>query len=225
MTPLLSALLVVGVIAAAVLIFISRNRGGGLKGWNPGGSEPTLSPSGKDKQLDMFTSTGQFDEFGVGRKRRIAPSIEGAPGPGAAPAGPPQKIIALLIAERDGTHIYGQRIHTALQQQGLQYGAKQIYHRLAGGEPVFSVASLLKPGLLDPAQASSFSTPGLSMFLTLPGPVPPMTAWSDMLSAAQGLAKALNAELYDMRRKPLTADVLLKLEHEVEDWARKHPMS
>ncbi|MGL1386224.1 cell division protein ZipA C-terminal FtsZ-binding domain-containing protein, partial [Vibrio parahaemolyticus] len=91
-------------------------------------------------------------------------------------------------AEREGTHIFGPRIHAALRANGLQYGDKQIYHRLAEGEPVYSVASLLKPGFLDPAQEKTFSTPGLSIFLVLPGPLPAMTAFREMAKVAQALA-------------------------------------
>ena len=228
MTPLQWALLVVGVGAAVAVWWVSRRRGNGLRDWQPGGGgEPTLGLPRRaaEAQLDMFNSTGQFDEFGVGKPRKVAPRLDGAPTASEAATRPPvqQKIVALLIAERDGTHINGPKIHAALKAQGLAFGDKQIYHRLAGGEPVFSVASLLKPGYLDPAEATGFSTPGLSMFLVLPGPLPPVTAFREMLQTAHALAQALNAEVYDMRRKPLTPEALLKLEHDVEHWARQHP--
>jgi cell division protein ZipA len=226
MTPLQWALLIVGIGAAVAVWWVSRRKGDGLRDWQAGGGEPTLGTPRRasDGQLDMFSSTGQFDEFGVGKPRKVAPRLGDAPTASESARNPvPQKIVALLIAERDGTHINGPKIHAALQAQGLEYGDKQIYHRLAGGEPVFSVASLLKPGYLDPASAAGFSTPGLSMFLVLPGPLPPVTAFRDMLSTANALAQALNAEVYDMRRKLLTPEALLKLEHDVEHWARQHP--
>ncbi|MDP3859028.1 MAG: cell division protein ZipA C-terminal FtsZ-binding domain-containing protein [Stagnimonas sp.] len=227
MTPLQWALLIVGIGAAVAVWWASRRKGDGLRGWQAGGGgEPALGLPRRatDAQLDMFSSTGQFDEFGVGRPRKVAPRLGDAPTASQAARNPvQQKIVALLIAERDGTHINGPKIHAALKAQGLEFGDKHIYHRLAGGEPVFSVASLLKPGYLDPSVAAGFSTPGLSMFMVLPGPVPPVTAFREMMQAAQGLAQALNAEVYDMRRKPLTPESLLKLEHDVEHWARQHP--
>jgi len=229
MTPLQWALLIVGIGAAVAVWWASRRKGDGLRGWQAGGvEEPSLGMPRKASaaQLDMFSATGQFDEFGVGKPRKVAPRLGDAPTASQAARNPvQQKIIALLIAERDGTHINGPKIHAALNAQGLEYGDKHIYHRLAGGDPVFSVASLLKPGYLDPAIAAGFSTPGLSLFLVLPGPLPPVTAFRDMLSTANALAQALNAEVYDMRRKPLTPEALLKLEHDVEHWARQHPMS
>ncbi len=223
MTPLNWAVLIVG-LGAAVIVWWVTKRGRDTRGeW----VEPTLGkPS--DKQLDMFTSTAQFDEFGVGKPRpaKVAPRMDGAPTSSQVTRGEaPQKIIALLIAEREGTHIFGPQIHAALQQHGLEFGSKQIYHRMADGENVYSVASLLKPGFIDPADAERFSTPGLSIFMVLPGPLPAISSFREMLSTAQSLATALNASVYDMRRQPLSPEAVLKLEREVEQWARQNPMS
>lgn len=217
MTPLNWAVLIVGLGAAVVVWWVSRRNRDVID--DSKGNKPA-SP-----QLDMFSATGQFDEFGVGRPRRVAPSMDGAPTASQAAQGiQPQKIIALLIAEREGTHIMGPQIHAALREHGLAFGAKQIYHRSAEGEPVYSVASLLKPGLLDPAEEQSFGTPGLSIFMVLPGPLPAMSAFREMLSTAKSLATALNASVYDMRRQPLTPEATLKLERDVEQWARANPM-
>ena len=217
MTPLNWAVLIVGLLAAIAVWWVSRNKRDAGGEW--------IEPKAGDKQLDMFTSTGQFDEFGVGRRRRVAPSLDGAPTASQGARGEqPQKIVALLIAEREGTHILGPNIHAALKQHGLEFGAKQIYHRMADGETVYSVASLLKPGFIDPAEAASFSTPGLSIFMVLPGPLPAMSAFKEMLATAESLATALNAGVYDMRRQPLMPESKLRLEREVEQWARANPM-
>lgn len=190
-----------------------------------------------------------FDEFGVGRPRkRIAPDLQAAASAPAAdtsgsllnaeppPAEPretaqaaspeapnpptPQKIMSLLVAEREGTAILGEKIHRALQSQGLKYGARQIYHRINGEAVVFSVASLVKPGILIPEDAASFSTPGLSLFMILPGPIKPVVALLDMVSTAQALARALNAEVYDANKQPLTQEGIRAVLSDVEDWSR-----
>jgi len=218
MTPLNWAVLIVGLGAAVIVWWVSRRNRDTVSGeW--------IEPKTSDKQLDMFTSTGQFDEFGVSKRRRVAPSTDGAPTASQAAQGQGnQKIIALLIAEREGTHILGTHIHAALQQHGLEFGSKQIYHRLADGDAVYSVASLLKPGFIDPAEAATFSTPGLSVFMVLPGPLPAMSALREMFATADSLALALNASVYDMRRQPLTPEGKLKIERDVEQWARANPM-
>ena len=142
----------------------------------------------------------------------------------ASPAlsqGASEKLIALYIAEHEGTNILGPKIHAALAAQGLRFGGKKIYHRFNGEQPVFSVASLVKPGALDPAEAADFSTPGLSVFMQLPGPSKPEAALSDLLDTARQLARALNAELYDTeQRQPLTPERERVLQAQVRDWAQ-----
>ncbi len=261
MSPLQWALLIFGVVAVIAVYLYSRRDRRAMEDWNPNEpNEPLLPPArSRDRQLDIFNSENQqFDEFGVGKPRRVAPgfdaSAEPAPAdPASAPieigggqrrtptvgARPPaaerpaaekpapaiekpersEKIVSLLIAEREGTHIMGTQIHDALRAQRLEYGARQIYHRLLGGEPVFSVASLLKPGHLDPALAGSFSTPGLTLFMVLPGPQKPSEAIRDMIATADRLARALNAEVYDAKRKPLSPGAARNLQLEVETWA------
>lgn len=153
---------------------------------------------------------------------RVAPPAD-APLPGPTQATPPpraERIVTLLIAERSGLPILGPKIHTALRAQGLSFGGKQIYHRMVNGKTVFSVASLIKPGVLVPEEAPGFSTPGLSLFMVLPGPLMPVSALQDMLGVAQNLARALNAEVYDSRRQPLTAESIRELQDDVERWWR-----
>ncbi|MGH8482660.1 MAG: cell division protein ZipA C-terminal FtsZ-binding domain-containing protein, partial [Nevskiaceae bacterium] len=140
----------------------------------------------------------------------------------AAPA-VPEKVIGLYIAEHEGTNILGPKIHNALRDRGLRFGARRIYHRFDGEHAVFSVASLVKPGALDPAEAEGFATPGLSVFMQLPGPVRPVAAFQDMLDTARGLARALHAELYDTeQRAPLTPERERTLHEQVEEWARRY---
>jgi cell division protein ZipA len=236
------ALLILGVAAVvAVYVYSRRERGKVEPRIEPQATEPKASaPS--SRQMDIFSTTstaGQFDEFGVGKPRRVAPqfggpagdedvqSSEGDLGAPTAERQVPEKIVSLLIAEREGTHIYGDQIHAALHAQGLEFGARQIYHRLDksagdGGQPVFSVASLLKPGYLDPAQSKGFTTPGLTVFMVLPGPVPPITAFQDMLATTQALARQLNAEVYDGKRRPLSTTAARALQAEVEAYAHEY---
>jgi cell division protein ZipA len=236
MSPLQWALLIFGVVAVVAVYLYSRRDRRAMEDWDPNEAKEPLLPPAKERQLDIFNGQNQqFDEFGVGKPRRITPVANGEDEENPAPARPieigggrtaptaakppSEKIVSLLIAEREGTAILGPKIHDALEAQGLEYGARQIYHRLLNGEAVFSVASLLKPGHLDPDAADEFSTPGLTLFMILPGPQKPMDAIKDMLGTADRLAKALNAEVYDAKRKPLSPGAARNLQLEVETWA------
>jgi cell division protein ZipA len=223
------ALLILGVAAVVAVYFYSRRERKADLRVEPQVSQPKAVPP-SDRQMDIFSGGGsKFDEFGVGRPRRVgAGGEDGEPAPGEPSATGsrqiPEKIVALLIAEREGTHIFGEQLHAALQAQGLEYGDRQIYHRIdrGAGKTVFSVASLLKPGYLDPAEAKGFTTPGLTVFMVLPGPVHPVTAFQDMLTTTQALAKALNADVYDGKRRPMTSALAHTMQVEVETFAREH---
>lgn len=251
MSALQWALLLLGVGIAVLLIFSSRRERKALerlsartpvpasRDW--GMAEPIARPgapaagSEAPRPGPPGGSTGSkagFDEYGVSKPRKV-PTVgvtstlpPGTKAPDlAAPAAAkvPDKVVGLYIAEHEGTNILGPKIHAALADRGLRYGPKKVYHRYEGEQPVFSVASLVKPGALDPAEAEGFATPGLSIFLVLPGPVRPVAAFQDMLDTARGLARALNAELYDSElRAPLTPERERALHEQVEEWARRY---
>lgn len=225
MSELQWAFLIIGLAAVIGIYFYSR-RDSALKGWTPSGaSDSPLKPKPPTReQMDMFQATGEFDEYGVSRPRpaqgRVAPTLEGK-----KPAKVQEKVVALLIAEREGTAIFGPKLHEALRAQKLEYGARQIYHRHEQGMVQFSVAGLLKPGTLDPAEAQGFQTPGLSVFMLLPGAVKPLLAFDDMLTTAKGLARLLNADVYDTKRQPLSDETAAAMRLEVENWARSNHLS
>lgn len=236
MSVLQWALLIVGAIAVIAVYVISRRSNRLPNTWEPPsarGSAPRVAGSLPGKpgtdQMDMFSqgSRGsEFDEFGVGKPRkRSAAELFAEETAAAAPAPKPpveDKIVTLLIAEREGTAIFGPKIHLALQAQGLQFGEHRIYHRLQAGKAVFSVASLVKPGALDPGEQQGFATPGLTVFMLLPGPAKPAAALQDMLATAQALASALNAEVFDASRQPLTAETARTLKADVGSWAQRN---
>lgn len=248
MSTLQWALLIIAIIAVLAIYVVSRREKSNStsKDLNaprlPGGARP---PAGD--QMEIFSRTGEFDEFGVGKPRKRVPPTTGVTGglplddggststmPGvaaageAAPAAAPapkvveQKILAILIAEREGGLIMGNNLHRALRKEALVFGDRKIYHRMDLGQPVFSVAGLLKPGQLDPAEAESFSTPGLTMFMVLPGPTSPVDAVRDLLNTAKELSKSLKGELFDNKRQPFTEASERAMLADVEDWARRN---
>lgn len=245
MSVLQTALLIVGVVAVIAIYFFSRRDKGSLKGWAPPAVSSPLKPPGGD-QMEIFSRSGEFDEFGVGKpRRRTEPTMPGVPQNPVLEEAPPaavatgavpafvsqakteakpaeQKIVAILIAEREGTAILGNKLHAALKRQGLDYGDRKIYHRKEMGQTLFSVAGLLKPGQLDPAEAETFSTPGLTVFMVLPGPVKPVYAMRNLLDTAKELARSLNAELFDAKRQPFTAESERTMIAEVEGWAQRN---
>ncbi len=238
MRPMQWALLLIGAIGAIAVYVMSRRKAPPPRPQRraPAAAPSVLTPGAgaadaqnKD-QLDMFSRLGEFDEFGVGKPRkRVQPGMENTANAPvveavAAPGAVEDKLVVLLIAEREGTAIFGPKIHTALRDHGLVYGDKKIYHLMQDRRPVFSVASLVKPGTLDPAEQRGFSTPGLSMFMLLPGPEAPNKAVASMLATARSLALQLNADVFDSNRAPLTHTTEQALTADIAAWAQKHKL-
>lgn len=127
------------------------------------------------------------------------------PAPPAAAAPAPECVVVLFVAEREGKPLPGTRIHAALKAQSLTSTPEKIYQRGAGDDVSFSIASLIKPGALDPAEAARFASPGLTLYLTVPGPRDPVAALEDLLITSDRLAGALDGDVFDQERQPLTA--------------------
>lgn len=155
----------------------------------------------------------------------VSPRVPQEAPPATAAVPLSTKMVALIIAPTEEIDLQGPQLHAALAAQGLRFGEGEVYHRSIGGRAVFSVASLIKPGKLIPADADSFSTKGLTVVMNLPGPVTPAVALDDMLVTTRALASALKAEIFDARRQRLTDEVASALKDEINDWARARKLS
>ncbi len=128
--------------------------------------------------------------------------------PRRAPAGE-EEVFILHVASPDGRFFDGPDVHAALDAEGLKFGLNDVYHRVtdANGvlESVFGVANMLKPGTLDPVEQDHLSTPGLTLFLILPGPIEGARGMRDMMETANAIAQRLGGEVLDDKRSLLKA--------------------
>lgn len=145
--------------------------------------------------------------------RRPAPPV-------AAPA--EEKIVALYVVAPPGQPFAGGEVAEVLEQAGLRYDDLHIYQRYpdggAGGTPVFGVANLVEPGTLEPEVLAVKGTPGLSLFLQLPGPLNPVRAFDLFAATAQQLAERLGGELRDRSRSAVSRQSLEHLRDEVQQY-------
>lgn len=136
-----------------------------------------------------------------------------------------EKIIMLYLAARSGHTISGAELVLATEKVGLIYGHHNIYHRLSessrSNEPVFSMANVIQPGYFDLAQIDSLQTPGVSFFMTLPGPVTAIQAWDTMLPIAERMAQLLDAVLLDSDRNALGRQRILHIKEELRSFDRE----
>lgn len=244
MSELQWALLIVCVVMVVALVVLSR-RSKSQDADDAGEDALLQGREDHGDQLDLLNPRPPqgFDEFGVGRPRRRGeplvasrpvsvpaqpPSVATLLKPAAASAAAVREVeprpVALIVAPTEEIDLLGPQLHAALTAQGLQFGPGEVYHRMIGGKSVYSVASLLKPGKLVPAEAEQFSTKGLLVLMNLPGPVSPAVALDDMLGTTRALADALKSDIFDASRQRLDADVAASLRNDVQAWARTHQL-
>jgi cell division protein ZipA len=169
----------------------------------------------------------------------VAPAPAAPPVAAAAPKAPPrsdlgrrpaqmpvERIVTLFVMARDGGQFNGADLIVAAEKAGLEYGDMGIYHRLLDGKreqgPIFSVANMLKPGNFDLTRLDALRTPGLSFFMTLPGPLPALDAWDAMLPTAQRLAELLDGQVLDEERNALGRQRIAHIRDELRGWDRDH---
>jgi cell division protein ZipA len=80
------------------------------------------------------------------------------------------------------------------------------------------VANIVEPGTFDPDAMEGFSTPGLVLFLTLPGPFDAVRAFDAMVEAARSLANSLKGTVCDATRSVLTNQTIGHLREDIIDF-------
>ncbi len=116
-------------------------------------------------------------------------------------------------------------IGESLRDLDLEYGDMHIYHRYPDEPdttvPIFGVANLVEPGTLEPEALAETGTPGLTLFLQLPGPLHPVQAFDLFVTTAQKLATHLDGELRDKNRNILSRQLLEHLRDDVQQYERR----
>jgi cell division protein ZipA len=84
------------------------------------------------------------------------------------------------------------------------------------------MANMVKPGYFDMGRIGDLATPGVTFFITLPGPLPALDAWETMLPAAQRIAELLGGALLDEDHNALGRQRVAGLREELRAWDRQH---
>ncbi|MDQ2971975.1 MAG: cell division protein ZipA [Rhodanobacteraceae bacterium] len=156
-----------------------------------------------------------------------APDAMQRPPPGKRPPDlPVERIVTLFVAARGGAKFSGSDIAVAAEKAGLEFGDMHIFHRPLDGRPeagpIFSMANMVKPGYFDMNHIEELQTPGLTFFMTLPGPLTALDAWDAMLPTAQRMAELLGGNVLDEERNALGRQRIAVLRDELRAWDRQH---
>jgi cell division protein ZipA len=182
---------------------------------------PTIEIDGE--QLELPSLRAEPPASAIDDDRAPSPSPSSTTGRRPADARF-ERIVTLYVAARDGGSIAGPELVVAAEKVGLEYGDMGIFHRLVENRPdlgpVFSVASMVKPGSFDMARIGELRTPGLTFFMTLPGPASALDAWDAMLPAAQRFAELLDAQVLDAEHNALGRQTIQHLRDDLRAFDR-----
>ena len=225
-------LIIAGLLVLALIYFFGRPRKPGQGRRTPLARdatardgdrlEPTFGEMPEQGELDVVADDDL--ELIEGADATVQ-RAEKQPAPGARPAQSIDRIVTLFVAARANETFNGASLVVAAEKAGLTFGDMGIFHRLLPGKaqagPVFSMANMIKPGSFDMRHVDELRTPGVSFFMTLPGPVPALDAWDAMLPTAQRMAELLDASVLDEERNALGRQRVAHIRDELRAYDRK----
>lgn len=137
----------------------------------------------------------------------------------------PEEIIVLHVVAPESGALAGGPLLQILLACDVRFGRMNIFHRYeeAGGEGAeqFSVVNMVAPGTFDLDAMENFSTPGISFFMSLPGPKDPIKAFDCMVETAQVVVKNLRGELHDEAHSVCTTQTIEHLRQRIRDFERR----
>lgn len=222
---------VAALVLLAVIVISSRKKpeqGKRLAGAKPGEAERRLEPTlGEILEADLLQAQSSAEQAPLD-----LPESPSAPHSaesremqiGARPTDDYDKIVSLYVVARAGQTLTGPDLVVAAEKAGLIYGHMSIFHRMVDKHPeqgpIFSVANLTQPGSFDLRTIKELRTPGISFFITLPGPLSALDAWDSLLPTAQRMAELLDSVLLDEQRNALGRQRIANIRDELRAYDR-----
>ncbi len=122
------------------------------------------------------------------------------------PAEDSRRIVTLRILPARQDRLAGRALRQGLAACGFRHGQFGIFH-LAGddGRVYISAASLVRPGMLDPATMDFQRFAGINVFAVLPGPVSADVALQRLAQVAVEVAARVGGRVQDESSSPFSA--------------------
>lgn len=222
-------LVIIGFAIIGVILFGNPDRKR-----KPRAGRKRASAARMRREPDAGAQDGEQAELAIGDRDdsegRVEPRFDSANDgeaqedkPPAPEVPPPDKIVTLFLLARDNHVITGVDLLDASLKSGLVFGERDIFHRINEEDlqPVFSMASLTNPGTFDKTAWNTIEIMGVTMFMTLPGPVNALDAWDSMLATSRRLAELLHADLLDDARSVFTRQRALQIKDELRAYERQ----
>ncbi len=230
------ALLRIGILAAGVLLIAAIFLFGRTRKPAQGKRREPVDNGAKPRREPVLGADGEGSDAvtdadagaEVSQPELGLPDVEAAAGSelGKRASQDFDKIVSLYVAARAGQVLRGEDIVVAAEKTGLVFGYMGVFHRLVEGHPergpIFSMASIMKPGSFDMARIREMETPAIAFFLTLPAPMTALDAWEKMLPTVQRMAELLDGVVLDDSRNALGRQRIAHIRDELRAYDRQH---
>ena len=182
-------------------------------------------------QADLFSDDDMLKRAKADQQAKLAKKT-GAASASASPKPEPeleidpnlQEVLVLNIMARQG-EIPGDDLVRVLLSCGFRFGDMNIFHRYeqhsGKGGLLFSAANVVEPGVFDLDKMSEFSTPGICIFMKLPGPKRPIHAFDILMDSSRKIASLLDAEVKDEHHNVMRQQTAEHYRQRVLDFERK----
>ena len=136
------------------------------------------------------------------------------------------EVLIISVVMPDNRQISGAALLPTLLTLGMKFGDMNIFHRhednAGNGKVTFSLANIMNPGTFDLDNMESFTTQGVSLFMTLPNSGDAFVVFEQMLNAAKQLALEFNGQLLDDKRNVMTKQTEQHYTGKIREFERKN---
>ncbi|MBA35886.1 MAG: hypothetical protein CMI14_10720 [Oleispira sp.] len=173
---------------------------------------------GRQEAADMMTQAAYAP---VKKPGMNAENLSDRPEPGL--------VLVTHVVPHDEEGFCGEDILYLVNSCDLRHGEKDIFHRFeqehGNGNVQFSMANSFKPGVFDPETLLHERIYGLTLFMSLPGPLKAMDAFEAMTEMASVIARNLGGDVHDETHSIMALQTIEHNRQQVRDFVRKQKLA
>ncbi len=191
--------------------------------------KPTKAKVSRKKVADKLKRNQMEMNFGEEPGLGEMPSISAMDEKSSAKLEKPEiepEVIVVSVVMPEGEQISGAALLPSLLTLGLRFGDMNIFHRhqdnAGNGKVTFSLANMMNPGTFDLDAMESFSTQGITLFMTLPNAGDPFEVFEHMMNGAKQLSMEFHAQLLDDKRSVMTKQTEQHYMSKIREFERRN---
>ncbi|NQZ81383.1 MAG: cell division protein ZipA [Colwellia sp.] len=135
------------------------------------------------------------------------------------------EVLVVSVVMDEGQIISGAALLPTLLTLGMRFGDMDIFHRhednAGNGKVTFSLANMMNPGTFNLDAIETFTTQGITLFMTLPNAGNAFEVFEQMIGAAKQLALEFQGQLLDDKRSVMTKQTEQHYTSKIREFERK----